>query len=109
VTKTELIDCLTDRFRPLPAEEIDRVVRERLEIISTSLSTGEPIKIRGFGSFTLHRRPPRIEHIPKKGAAVGIPAVRVPHSKSGKDLQERVNQPTWQAPILGFSAKYQVG
>ena len=35
--------------------------------MSQALSTGERIEIRGFGSFSLHFRPPRMGRNPKTG------------------------------------------
>ena len=55
------------------------------------LATGERIEIRGFGSFSLHFRPPRQGRNPKTGEAVALAGKHVPHFKPGKDLRERVN------------------
>jgi len=58
------------------------------------LSTGERIEIRGFGSFSLHFRPPRIGRNPKTGESVSLSGKHVPHFKPGKVLRERVNKDT---------------
>ena len=47
--------------------------------------------MRGFGSFSLHYRPPRTGRNPKTGSAVQVPDKFVPHFKPGKELRERVN------------------
>ena len=57
-----------------------------------ALADGERIEIRGFGSFSLHFRPPRIGRNPKTGDSVALPGKHVPHFKPGKELRERVNQ-----------------
>jgi integration host factor subunit beta len=62
-----------------------------LEQMSDALSTGQRIEIRGFGSFSLHHRPPRIGRNPKTGEPVALPGKHVPHFKPGKQLRERVN------------------
>ena len=53
---------------------------------------GERIEIRGFGSFSLHYRPPRIGRNPKTGDAVTVASKYVPHFKPGKEMRERVNE-----------------
>ena len=61
------------------------------ELLSDSLAKGPRIEIRGFGSFSLPFRPPRIGRNPKTGEAVALSGKYVPHFKPGKDLRERVN------------------
>ena len=60
--------------------------------VSEALASGERIEIRGFGSFSLHYRPPRMGRNPKTGEAVALAGKNVPHFKPGKDLRERVNE-----------------
>jgi integration host factor subunit beta len=60
--------------------------------MANTLSSGERIEIRGFGSFSLHYRKPRVGRNPKSGEAVYVSAKFVPHFKSGKELRERVNK-----------------
>ena len=62
-----------------------------LEHMAQTLASGERIEIRGFGSFSLHYRPPRVGRNPKSGDPVSLPAKYVPHFKPGKELRERVN------------------
>jgi integration host factor subunit beta len=59
--------------------------------MSDALADGERIEIRGFGSFSLHFRPPRQGRNPKTGEAVSLAGKHVPHFKPGKDIRERVN------------------
>ncbi len=66
-------------------------MKSLLEQMSHALSNGERIEIRGFGSFSLHYRPPRMGRNPKTGTAVALPGKYVPHFKPGKELRERVN------------------
>ena len=63
-----------------------------VHLMSDSLAKGQRIEIRGFGSFSLHYRPPRIGRNPKTGEAVALSGKYVPHFKPGKDLRERVNE-----------------
>ena len=67
-------------------------VKHILELMSEALANGKRIEIRGFGSFSLHYRPPRMGRNPKTGEAVALAGKNVPHFKPGKDLRERVNE-----------------
>jgi len=90
MTKSELIELLTLRQAHLKADDVDLAVKSLLEMMGSSLAHGERIEIRGFGSFSLHYRPPRTGRNPKTGDAVALPGKYVPHFKPGKELRERV-------------------
>ena len=90
MTKSELIEILTQRQAHLKADDVDLAVKSLLEMMAASLARGDRIEIRGFGSFSLHFRPPRTGRNPKTGDAVALPGKYVPHFKPGKDLRERV-------------------
>ena len=91
MTKSELIEILSRRQAHLKADDVDLAVRSLLEMMGGALSTGDRIEIRGFGSFSLHYRPPRLGRNPKTGDSVALPGKHVPHFKPGKELRERVN------------------
>ena len=91
MTKSELIEPLPRKQSHLAAKDVELAVKNALEQMSQALATGERIEIRGFGSFSLHFRPPRMGRNPKTGAAVALPGKYVPHFKPGKELRERVN------------------
>lgn len=91
MTKSELIEILCQRQGHLKAEDVDLAVKSLLDMMSGSLSGGERIEIRGFGSFSLHYRPPRVGRNPKTGEAVSLRGKHVPHFKPGKELRERVS------------------
>jgi len=91
MTKSELIDCLSIRFSQLSAKDIDEAVDVILNAMMEALATGGRIEIRGFGSFSLNYRPPRVGRNPKSGEQVAVPAKWVPHFKAGKELRERVD------------------
>ncbi|QDX82611.1 integration host factor subunit beta [Denitratisoma sp. DHT3] len=92
MTKSELIDRLSARFPQLVAKDADFAVKTILDAMTSALAQGDRIEIRGFGSFALNYRPPRIGRNPKSGAKVQVPAKYVPHFKAGKELRERVDQ-----------------
>ena len=94
MTKSELIEMLSARQTHLKADDVDLAVKALLEMMGGALSTGERIEIRGFGSFSLHFRPPRTGRNPKTGSAVPLAGKYVPHFKPGKELRERVSAAT---------------
>ncbi len=91
MTKSELIEVLAQKQPQLANRDIELAVKTILEYMSGSLSNGERIEIRGFGSFSLHFRPARSGRNPKSGEPVSLPAKYVPHFKPGKELREKVN------------------
>ncbi|HET8942680.1 MAG TPA: integration host factor subunit beta [Rudaea sp.] len=92
MTKSELIEALASRQIHLVFNDVELAVKGVMEQMSQALATGQRIEIRGFGSFSLHYRPPRMGRNPKTGSAVALPGKYVPHFKPGKQLRERVNQ-----------------
>lgn len=91
MTKSELIESLVRKQTQLGYKDVELAVKTLLEHMAYTLSSGERIEIRGFGSFSLHYRPARIGRNPKSGDPVSLPAKYVPHFKPGKQLRERVN------------------
>ena len=91
MTKSELIAKLAAHFPQLGAADAEFAVKMILDAMVKSLSHGERIEIRGFGSFGLNYRPPRVGRNPKSGEKVQVPAKYVPHFKAGKELRERVD------------------
>lgn len=92
MTKSELIDLLASRQAYLSHKDVELAVKSVLDALVEALSVDERIEIRGFGSFSIHQRPPRIGRNPKTGETVRIPLKRVPHFKPGKEMRERVNE-----------------
>ena len=80
MTKSELIELLAAKNSHLNHKDVELAVKRLLEQMSQSLSTGQRIEIRGFGSFSLHYRPPRMGRNPKTGDSVALAAKNVPHS-----------------------------
>lgn len=91
MTKSELIENLVSLNPTLPVKSVEDGVKEILEQIMLSLENGGRVEVRGFGSFSLHYRQPRIGRNPKTGESVKLDAKYVPHFKAGKDLKERVD------------------
>ncbi|MDH5693936.1 MAG: integration host factor subunit beta [Gammaproteobacteria bacterium] len=91
VTKSELMELLAKKQTQLAFKDVELAVKTMLEQMTQALSTGERIEIRGFGSFSLHFRPPRMGRNPKTGDPVPLSGKHVPHFKPGKELRDRVN------------------
>ncbi len=91
MTRADLIDRLALLHPQLQAKDAEMAVRVILDAISSCVSSGGRIEIRGFGSFALNYRPPRKGRNPKAGVTVMIPAKYVPHFKAGLELRERVD------------------
>ena len=91
MTKSDLITHLAARFPQLVAKDADMSVKMILDAMAEALSRGDRIEIRGFGSFALNYRPPRVGRNPKSGDKVEVPEKWVPHFKAGKELRERVD------------------
>ncbi|MDP1613569.1 MAG: integration host factor subunit beta [Sulfuritalea sp.] len=91
MTKSELIAQLAERFPQLVAKDADYAVKMILDALTTALVRSDRIEIRGFGSFALNYRPPRVGRNPKSGDKVQVPEKYVPHFKAGKELRERVD------------------
>jgi integration host factor subunit beta len=92
MTKSELIDRLVQKLQQLLPKDVELAVKTVIEQLVESLAKGERIEIRGFGSFSLHYRPPRVGRNPKTGEPVPLPGKYVPHFRPGKDLRERVDK-----------------
>ncbi len=92
MVKSKLIALIAEQHANLSAKDVELGVNHLLEAMCSSLANRERIEVRGFGSFSLHYRPPRKAHNPKTGDRVFTKAKYTPHFKPGKDLRERVNE-----------------
>jgi integration host factor subunit beta len=91
MTKSELIDAIAARQPHLGFTDVEMAVKSVLDQISDALERGERVEIRGFGSFSVNFRPPRVGRNPKTGETVSLPGKSVPHFKPGKELRDRAN------------------
>ena len=96
MTKSELIERIVtaqtqSAGSALTSKDVELAVKTMIEQMSQTLASGDRIEIRGFGSFSLHYRAPRIGRNPKTGESVGLARKHVPHFKPGKELRDRVN------------------
>ena len=92
MTRSELIELMALQQNQLTTKDVELAVKLMIDHMAESLSTGDRIEIRGFGSFSLHYREARKGRNPKTGDAVELEGKHVPHFKPGKELRERVNR-----------------
>ena len=90
MTRSDLVEELAARFPQLTHRDAEFAVKALLDAMSDALVKGHRIELRGFGSFSVNRRPPRMGRNPRSGESVAIPEKRVPHFKQGKALREAV-------------------
>ncbi len=91
MTKSELIAALAANHPQLAVSDTDFAVKTILDAMVEALAEGQRIEIRGFGSFSLSVRAPRVGRNPKSGEQVLVPGKSVPHFKAGKELREMVD------------------
>lgn len=91
MTKSELIDRLSDEHHMLNKKDAETVINLIFDGIGGALATGDRVEIRGFGSFSVRERDAREARNPKSGELVSIPTRKTPFFKTGKELRERVD------------------
>jgi integration host factor subunit beta len=101
MTRSDIVEELASRFSQLTHRDAEYAVKAILDAMSEALVRGHRIERRGFGTFSISRRSPRLGRNPRSGESVQIPEKRVPHFKPGKALREAVDKRT--AEIRGDS------
>jgi integration host factor subunit beta len=91
MTKAELVNEVA-RTTQLTKKHAELIVNTVFDSIVSSLREGEKIELRGFGSFRIRKRGPRVGRNPKTGERVDVPSKRIPYFKPGKDLKELLNE-----------------
>jgi len=107
MTRSELIARLASRHPQVGERDVEVAVRAILGVMIARLREGRRIEIRGFGSFGINYRPPRIGYKPTSGEKMRVPEKYVPHFKAGRELRERVNTASWRRkpqnrPLVGL-------
>ena len=92
MTKSELIERIALRQSQLSTKDVELAIKCVIDQMVEGLAAGERIEIRGFGSFSLHYRAPRVGRNPKTGEKVDLSGKYVPHFKPGKEMRDRVNE-----------------
>ena len=94
MNRSDLIESLASKFGQMNLRYVDSAVATILEAMNSAMVRGHRIEVRGFGSFSVINRAPRIGRNPRSGAQVHIPEKRVPHFKPGKALRTAVDART---------------
>ena len=89
--KSELIEKIAERNPHLFQRDVEHIVNAILEEIVAALSRGDRVELRGFGAFSVKKRPARIGRNPRTGKQVSVSEKSVPFFKTGKDMRERLN------------------
>jgi integration host factor beta subunit len=98
MTKSVLIEKVSEKVEGLTRNQTEIVVDTVFDSIKKALMQGEKIEIRGFGNFRLKTRNPRKARNPKTGESVEVPGKKVLYFKVGKALKEALNQQGIIAP-----------
>jgi len=104
MTKSELINQLAAKLLPLPLKDADTAVKILIEQMTLALESGQRIEIRGFGSFMLRYREPRVGRNPRTGDPVTLQSKYVPRFKAGKEMRERVNDSLLAGKVIQNNA-----
>lgn len=94
MTRSDLVEELAAQFSQLTRRDAEFAVKTILDAVGNAMVRSHRIEIRGFGSFSVNRRPPRMGRNPRSGESVAIPEKKVPHFKPGKALREAVDART---------------
>ncbi len=91
MTRSQLIEQLAAQNPHLVHREAERIVNAIFETIAAGLARGDRIELRGFGSFIVKERGPRVGRNPRTGETVHVAAKLRPYFRSGKELRRRIN------------------
>ena len=89
--KSELVQKIAETNPHLYQRDVENIVDAILDEITTALSRGDRVELRGFGAFSTKARPARLGRNPRTGAQVKVAEKVVPYFKTGKELRERLN------------------
>ncbi|WP_158344887.1 HU family DNA-binding protein [Buchnera aphidicola] len=84
---SEFFSKIIENHLNLSIKEIKLSIKEILKCMILSLIKGKRIEIRGFGSFSLHYKKPRIGCNPKTGNKIKLKGKYIPYFKPGKILR----------------------
>ena len=91
MTKSELIKKLSARFPNLKEREVEQVLNTVIKEITTALTNGDRIELRGFGAFSIRTREPRLARNPRTGEKVKVASRKAIYYRAGKELKDYVN------------------
>lgn len=89
-SKNELTAAVAEKAG-LTKADATKAVDAAFDAIVEALVKGDEVRIVGFGSFAVSERAASTGRDPRTGAAIEIPAARIPKFKAGKPLKDAVN------------------
>ena len=92
MNRSDLINALKDKMA-LSRKDAEKVVDIFFDALKVTLSKGERVEIRGFGSFTVKNYKPYVGRNPKTGEQINVTSKKLPFFKVGKELKEMVDKP----------------
>jgi integration host factor subunit beta len=90
--KSELVQRIANRNPHLYLRDVEKIVNAILDEITSALSRGDRVELRGFGAFSVKRRDARAGRNPRTGDSVEVEEKHIPFFKTGKQLRERLNE-----------------
>jgi integration host factor subunit beta len=90
--KSELVQRIAARNPHLYQRDVENIVNAILGEITSALARGDRVELRGFGAFSVKRRPARTRRNPPTGEHVAVDPKSVPFFKTGKEMRERLNR-----------------
>ena len=91
MTKNDLIKKLQEELKSYSLQDVTYAVNIIFDSMIDAMKRGERIELRGFGSFVVRERKPRMGRNPKSGAKVKLEERKVPFFKTGKELRLMVD------------------
>ncbi len=95
MNKAELVEKVAKKTK-FTKTQTEIALDAAIEVIQAAVSSGDEVKIVGFGTFDRASRKQRNGRNPKTGTTIVIPASRVPRFRPGKEFKSLV-EPVTQA------------
>lgn len=93
MTKADLVEQVYQAIGPgVTKKDCGAVIDAFLNAVKQALSNGEHIEIRGFGTFKVRQRRPRLARNPRTGASVHVPSRAVPVFKPSRLFKAQVDR-----------------
>lgn len=89
MNKGDLVSAVAEKAS-VTKKQADVVLTATLEAIVEAVSSGDKVRLVGFGSFEYRERKPREGRNPQTGDKMIIPATKVPAFSAGKLFKEKV-------------------
>lgn len=91
MTKTELVNSMAEKAG-LSKADTEKALKAFVDTVTDAMKSNDKISLVGFGTFSVGERAARTGKNPQTGAALQIPAAKVPKFKAGKALKDAVNR-----------------